>query len=80
MKHVLQGSRGASRTGLHRAHTVEIRISSHTGRGIVRTVFGDVVEVVPTDDDSAGHLRRDDATSEDATTDRHFASERTLLV
>ena len=45
-----------------------------------RTVFRDVVEVVPADDHSTGHLRRDDATGEDASTDGDFTSEGAFLV
>lgn len=45
-----------------------------------RTVFRDVVKVVPTNDDSASHLRRDDTAGQDATTDGNIPSERALLV
>ena len=46
----------------------------------LRTVLGDVVEVVPTDDDRAGHLGGDDTASEDAAADRDLTSEGALLV
>ena len=45
-----------------------------------RTVFRDIVKVVATDDDRAGHLRRHDSASEDAATDRNLSSEGALLV
>ena len=74
-----QDSCDASRNGLH------IRIS---GSGLLaqeqrvreHTVFGNVVEVVAADDEGAGHLRRDDTTSQDAATDGDLASEGALLV
>ena len=49
-------------------------------RESIRTVFGDVVEVVPTNDDCASHLGRDNATGEDTAADRHLTSEGALLV
>lgn len=80
MKGVPRDSCGASRNGLRGAHIVEIRTSAHIGRGTVRTVFGDIVQVVPADDDSAGHLRGDDTAGEDATADGDLTGERALLV
>lgn len=45
-----------------------------------RTVFGDVVQVVAADDDSTGHLGRDDTASHDTATDGDIAGEGALLV
>ena len=47
---------------------------------MARTVFGDAMEVVSADDDGAGHLRGDNATGQDAATDRDIAGEGALLV
>ena len=47
---------------------------------LLRTVLGDVVEVVPADDEGAGHLGRDDTAGEDTATDGDVASEGALLV
>lgn len=46
----------------------------------VRTVLGDVVEVIPTDDDGAGHLGGNDTASQDTTADGNITSEGALLV
>ena len=43
-------------------------------------VLLDVVQVVPPDDDGMFHLHFSDNTSQDATTDRHFAGEGAFLV
>ena len=43
-------------------------------------VFLDVVEIVSPDDDGAVHLHLGDDPSQDATSDRHMAGERALLV
>ena len=43
-------------------------------------VLANVVKVVAPDDDRSLHLHFDDHTAEDATSDAHVASERTLLV
>ena len=48
--------------------------------GPVRTVLGDVVKVIPSDDDGTGHLRRNDTASQDTATDGDVASEWALLV
>ena len=48
------------------------------GRG--RTVLGDVVEVVPADDNRTRHLGGDDTASEDAATDGDLTGEGALLV
>jgi hypothetical protein len=45
-----------------------------------RTVFGNVVQVVPSDDDCAGHFCRHDLAGEDATTDGNFTGEGAFLV
>lgn len=45
-----------------------------------RTVFGDVMEVVTADDNSARHLGGDDTPCENATTDGNLTGERTFLV
>lgn len=45
-----------------------------------RTVLGDVVEIVPSDDEGTGHLRRDDTASQDTSTDGNVAGEGALLV
>ena len=45
-----------------------------------RTVLRDVVKVVPTDDDSTGHLGGNDTASQDAAADGDITSEGTLLV
>lgn len=47
---------------------------------LVTVVFGDVVEVVPADDDGAGHLRGHDTAGQDATTDGNFTSEGAFLI
>ena len=46
----------------------------------VTAVFGNVVQVVPTDDQRAVHLGGDDGASQDTSTDRDEASEGTFLV
>jgi hypothetical protein len=46
----------------------------------IRTVFGDVVEVVTADDESTGHLGGDNTASEDTTTDGDITGEGALLV
>jgi len=46
----------------------------------VTAVFGNVVQVVPADDQRAVHLGGDDGASQDTSTDRDEASEGTLLV
>ncbi len=46
----------------------------------LRTVFGNVVEVVPANDDRAVHFRGDDTAGEDTATDGDVTSERALLV
>ena len=50
------------------------------GWGWVRTVFGDIVEVVPSDDDGAGHLGRHDLAGQNTATDGDVAGEGALLV
>ena len=51
------------------------------GRTIfIRTVFRDVMEVVPPDNDGAGHLRRNDAAGQDTTANGNVAGEGALLV
>ena len=47
---------------------------------LLRTVLGDVMEVVPADDDGAVHLRRHDTAGEDAAADGDVAGEGALLV
>jgi len=44
------------------------------------TVFGDVMEVVTADDNSAGHLGGDNTPCEDAATDGNLTGKRTFLV
>lgn len=46
----------------------------------VRTVLGDVVKVIPTDDEGAGHLGGNDTAGQDTTTDGDVTSEGALLV
>ena len=46
----------------------------------LRTVLGDVVEVIPADNEGAGHLGRYNTASQDASTDGDVTSERALLV
>lgn len=46
----------------------------------VHTVFGDVMEIVPSDDDRAIHFGRNDLASQDATTDRDITSEGAFFV
>ena len=36
-------------------------------RIVVRTILGDVVQIISTDDDGSGHLGGDDLASEDTT-------------
>ena len=45
-----------------------------------RTVFRNVMKVVPSDDDCTGHFCRHDFASQNTTTDRDVASKWTLLV
>ena len=59
---------------------VALQRFAHGYEGIERTVFRDIVEVVTADDDSAGHLRRDDTAGQNATTDGDLTSEGALLV
>lgn len=47
---------------------------------LVTRVLGHEVEVLPSDDDGAGHLGRHNLAGEDATTDRDLSGERALLV
>lgn len=47
---------------------------------LVTLVLGNVVEVIPTHDNGAIHLGRDDKSLEDLTTNGDITSERTLLV
>ena len=47
---------------------------------LLRTVLGDVVEVVPSDDEGTGHLGGDNTASEDTATDGNVAREGALLV
>ena len=47
---------------------------------LLRTVLGDVVEVVAADDDGVGHFGRVDDTGEDTATDGDVAGEGALLV
>ena len=47
---------------------------------LLRTVLGDVVEVVPSDDEGTGHLGGDNTASEDTATDGDVAGEGALLV
>lgn len=54
-------------------------LRQRAGKG-KRTVFWDVVEVVPPDDDCAGHLRRDNLARQDTATNRDVTSERALFV
>ena len=49
-------------------------------RESIRTVFGDVVEVVPTDDDGTGHLGGNDTAGQDTAADGDVTSEGALLV
>jgi len=46
----------------------------------IHTVFGDVMEVVTADNNSASHLGGDHTPGEDATTDGHLADKRTLFI
>ena len=45
-----------------------------------RTILGDVVEVIPTDDDGTGHLGRNNTASENTATDGDVTGEWALLV
>ena len=47
---------------------------------LITVVFGLVVEIISTDDDSSFHLSRFNNTSEDSASDRNFRSERTFLI
>ena len=47
---------------------------------LVTVVFGDVVEVIPPDDDSALHLVRDDNALEDLSPDGDVAGEGAFLI
>lgn len=44
------------------------------------TVFGDIMEIVPSDDDCAGHFSRHNLASQDTTANGNIAGERALLV
>ena len=61
-------------------HRQLVQSQRKEGDNVTRTVFGDVVEIITTDDDCAGHLRRHHATSEDTSADGHLTSEGALLV
>ena len=54
------------------------RITGAYGR--IRTVLGNVVEVVPSDNDSTGHFGGNDLAGQDTATDGDVAGERALLV
>ena len=47
---------------------------------LLRTVLGDVVKIISSDNDCAGHLRRDNTAGEDTATDRDVTGEGALLV
>lgn len=47
---------------------------------LIPVVFGDVVEVIPSDDDGPLHLGRDDDALEDLATDGDSTGEGTLLI
>jgi hypothetical protein len=47
---------------------------------MIHTVLGDEVEVISAKDNCSVHLGRYNSTSENATTDGNFTSERALLV
>ena len=47
---------------------------------LVSGVFGDEMEVFPTDDEGSVHLCRDDGSRQDTATNRHVSGERALLV
>lgn len=46
----------------------------------IRTVLGDVMQIISADDDGAGHLGGDDLASEDTTANRDLSGEGALLV
>jgi len=46
----------------------------------LRTVLGDIVEVVPADDNGTGHFGGNNLSGEDAATDGDVTSEGALLV
>lgn len=48
--------------------------------GWIRTVLGDVVEIVPSDDDGTGHFGGNDLAGQDTPTNRDVTSEGALLV
>lgn len=47
---------------------------------MLRTVLGDVMQVVPADDNGTSHLGRYNAAGQDTSTDRDITGERALLV
>ena len=47
---------------------------------MLRTVLRNVVQVVPSNDDSTGHLGRDNTAGQNTTTNRDVTRERALLV
>lgn len=62
-----------SRTALLEEHDMQTT-------SIARTVLGDVMQIITTNDNGAGHLGRHDFAGEDASADRDFACEGALLV
>lgn len=73
---MLPGFYVSSRNGL-RATCQIIRQTLPRSR---RTVFGDVVQVIPADNDCPCHFGRDDFAREDAPTNRDIASKGAFLV
>jgi hypothetical protein len=88
MSHDIELNGLGQRTALPNSHNVTL-FHGETGAAmgvnvlvtlLETTVLLDVVEVIPTNNDGALHLRGDDDSLQDLTTDRNVPSEGTLLV
>lgn len=88
MGHNIESDRLAQRAALSDGDDITL-LDRECGRAMHRNigvtlletaVFGDVVKVVPSDDNRSLHLGRDDATLEDSAANGDVSSERALLV
>lgn len=75
MKHVLPGSYVSFRNGLI-AWSVGPVKDGYTRH----TVFGDIMQIVSSDDNSTRHFCRHDLASQDTAADRNISSERAFLI
>ena len=65
---------------VYRHEQFRVRIAALMIGAMRRTVFRDVVEVVPADDNRTRHLGGDDTASEDAAADGDLTGEGALLI